>query len=214
MDRWNGIGSTADILRYSTCLDKVKKVPSFTTAIDGGLALLATDGKSIYYFVGFHTPTPVHKFNIETNLTVRLPMVLPSLINLAGGVSTNGTMFIFNGARNHVLEFNPESETGEVIGELPFQNGTSTVYSITAITNGQDGVWLFAGNYPNATNPVLFFNSRNKIVQNPLTDTIPLPTLYAATASVSDGRKVFLIVGMGSLPEHDGTHYPTNGVLT
>jgi hypothetical protein len=151
--RWNGTGSTADILRYSISLDEVEKVSSLSTATDGGLALLATDEKSIYYFGGFQTPTSVHKFNIETYLTVRLQTPLPSLINLAGGVLKNRTMFIFNGPRNRILEFNQESETAELIGELPFHNESSTVYSTPAILTDQEGVWIFAGNNPKATNP-------------------------------------------------------------
>jgi hypothetical protein len=82
-----------------------------------------------------------------SNLTVQLPTALPSSVQDAGGVSLNGTIFIFNGGQGTILEFNETSETGRVIGDLPFRPGTLPVSSTTAILKGDDSVWLFAGNH-------------------------------------------------------------------
>jgi hypothetical protein len=130
---------TTDVLCYSISLDKIQNVSSFNSMNQGGLALQASDGKSIYYFGGEPNRRRVYKFNSETNLNVELPTVLPSPVFFAGGVANNGTIFIFNGREGKVLEFNEISETATIIGDLPFQAGTST-YSTTAIPNGQNGV--------------------------------------------------------------------------
>jgi hypothetical protein len=209
-----GPGPTADILRYSISRDKVDKVSSLGTANQGGLALPASDGKSIYYFGGYYNSTLVHKFNSETNVTVLLPSALPSPVYLAGGVSNNGTIFIFNGRQRCVLEFNQESETANIIGDLPFQTGNSTAYTTIAIADGKDGVWLFAGNNPKATNPILLFNTANKVVTIPTVNSTSLPSLYYKPASVWDGSHGYLIGGLGRAPESDGSYHPTNGILT
>jgi hypothetical protein len=145
---------------------------------------------------------------------VRLPTVLPSPVFVAGGVSINGTIFIFNGRQRNILEFDQESETATIIGDLPFQTGNSTVYSTTAIPNGQDGVWLFAGNDPKATNPVLLFNTANKVVYIPTANSTSMPPLYEVSVSVWDGSYGYLIGGLGKVKESDGSYSPTNGVLT
>jgi hypothetical protein len=129
-------------------------------------------------------------------------------------VSSNGTIFIFNGGQRNILEFNQESETGKIIGDLPFQTETSPVNSTTAISNGQDGVWLFAGNNPKATNPVLLFNTENKVVYIPTVNSTSLPTLYYVPASVRDGNHGYLIGGLGNAQESDGSYHPTNGIIT
>jgi N-acetylneuraminic acid mutarotase len=206
---------TTDILRYSISLDSIDKVSSLSIANRGGLALKASDGKSIYYFGGYPSSTRVvHKFNSETNVTVRLPTALPSHVEFAVGVSNNETTFIFNGRQRNILEFNHESETAKIIGDLPFQTGTSTVFSTTAIRNGQEGVWLFAGNPQKATNPVLFFNTANKVLYIPTVNSTSLPTLCEAPVSVWDGSHGFIIGGLGWRQESDGTYHPTNGILT
>jgi hypothetical protein len=168
----------------------------------------------MYYFGGQPNDRFVHKFNCETNVTVRLTTALPSSIYIPGGVSINGTIFIFNGQGRNILEFNDKSETVKIIGDLPFQSGTSTVSSITAISNGQDGVWLFAGNSPKATNPVLLFNTANKAVNIPTANSTSLQTLYYHTASVWDGSHGYLIGGFGRVQESDGSYHPTIGILT
>jgi hypothetical protein len=155
----------------------------------------------------------VHKFNRETNLTERLSAPLPGSVVNAGGVSVNGTIFIFNGRESNVLEFNEKSETAEVIGELPFMNGTSWIHSVRAISTGQDGVWLFAGNAPKATNPVLLFNTASKLVSIPTISPTLIPHLFEAPASVSDGSQGYLIGGIGRLDESDGSYHPNNGIL-
>jgi hypothetical protein len=205
--------STADILRYTISLDKIQKVSSLSTGTDGGLALLSSDGMSIYYIGGYYSTTLVHKFNIVTNTTMRLPVELPSSVNRAGGVSINGSLFIFNGQKRNFLEFNEDSETAKIIGDLPFENGTSTVHSTVAIPTGQSGAWLFAGNYNKPINPILQFNSTNKSVQTPSMDTASLPTLFAFPAPVWDGRHGYLIGALGYVYESDGSRQPTNGIL-
>jgi hypothetical protein len=180
----------------------------------GGLALQASDGKSIYYFGGFSSRTRVHKFNSETNVTVQLPSALPSPVVFASGVSSNETIFIFNAAHDNVLEFNQESETAKIIGDLPFQTGDSIVFSSTAIPNGQDGVWLFAGYTTKATNPVVLFNTANKVVYIPTVNSTSLPTLFYQPASVWYGSYGYLIGGIGRAQESDGSYHPSNGILT
>jgi hypothetical protein len=211
INRYTGTEHVADILRYSISLDKIEKVSSLSTATDLGLALQSSDRKYIYFFGG----TVVHKFNMETNFTVQLPTALPSPVRQAGGVSTNGTLFIFNGKQRNVLEFNTELEIARIIGDLPFGNGTTTVYSTTAMQNGQDGVWLFAGNQTKASNPLLLFNTENKSVYIPTSaNSTLLPTLHYGPASVSDGHRGYIIGGIGRSPEDDGSYHPTNGILT
>jgi hypothetical protein len=206
------VGYFADILRYSISQDQIEKVSSLSTDTHGGLAILAHDEKSIYYFGGIPNRTTVYKFDIETNLTLRLPKELPSPVITAAGMSVNGTIFIFNGRQGNILEFSETSETAVIIGDLPFQIVNSTVSSTTAIPNGNDGVWLFAGNRP--TNPVLLFNTVNKVVYIPTENITSLPTLYVQPASVWEGHQGYLIGGLGMVPEIDGSYHPTNGILT
>jgi hypothetical protein len=101
-----------------------------------------------------------------------------------------------------------------IIGDLPFQSGNSTVLSTTAIPNGNDGVWLFAGTNPKPTNPVLLFNTVNKLVNIPTENLASLPTLFFQPAPVWEGRQGFLIRGLRRVPEIDGTYHPTNKILT
>jgi hypothetical protein len=178
INRFGSGGGTADILCYSISVDKIEKVSSFSTSNYGGLALQSNDGKSVYYFGGSSSSsTSVHNFNRETNVTVRLPTTLPSSVYASSGVSINGSHFIFSGRTRSVMEFSEEFEVGNVIGDLPFQVDTCTVASTTAIPNGQDGVWLFAGNSAKATNPVLLFNVTTKDVEVHVANTTTLPTL-------------------------------------
>jgi hypothetical protein len=157
----------------------------------------------------------VHKFNTETNFTVQLPTALPSPVSQAAGVSTNGTIFIFNGKERNVLEFNTDFEAAKIIGDLPFGNGTSTIHSTTAIPNGQDGVWIFAGNETKTSNPVLLFNTENKSVYIPtFANSTLLPHLHWNPASVSDGHRGYIIGALGRVPEDYGSYHPTNGILT
>jgi hypothetical protein len=178
-------------------------------ASHGGLALPANDGKSIYYFQG----TAVDKFDYMSNLTVRLPAALPSLVFDAGGVSLNRTIFIFNGGQGTVLEFNETSETGKVIGDLPFLPGTFSVHSTASIPNGDDSVWLFAGNDPKATNPILSFDTVKKVVNIPNFNSTSLPSLHSVPASVWSDSHGYLIGGLGRVPERNGSIHPTNGIL-
>jgi hypothetical protein len=211
-NRWAiGAGSTADILCYSISLDKIEKL-SFSVSNYGGLALQSNDGKSIYYIGGNNSPVWVHNFNRETNVTVRLPATLPSPVYLSGGVSINGSHFIFSGQTRTVLEFSEKSEAVKIIGELPFQDNLP-VLSTAAIRNGQDSVWLFAGNEFSAANPVLLFNVTTNGVDVQVANTTTLPTLFQVPVSVRDGRNGYIIGGLGLVRESDGSYYPTNGIL-
>jgi hypothetical protein len=145
---------------------------------------------------------------------VRLPTELPSSVVLASGVSINGTIIIFNGRERNILEFNQQSESASIIGDLPFVNGTSTVGSTTAIPNSQDGVWLFGATFPKATNPILLFNTANKVVYIPTVNPTSLPTLFDLPVSVRDGNHGYIIGGFGRVQESDGSYHPTNGILT
>jgi hypothetical protein len=160
----------------------------------------------------------VQQFDIETHLTKQLPTELPSRILLrAAGVSCNGTIFIFNGIESIIMEFSEQFGTAQIICALPF---LSSYYygpiSTTAIHNGHDGVWLFAGYSSEATNPILFFNTTDKVVFIPSLKnaTSTLPNLFDVPASMSDGRQGYLIGGLGRLSEHDGSYHPTNGIIT
>jgi hypothetical protein len=203
-NRYNETDQFTDILRYSISQDQLEKVSSLST--DRGVAVLASDGRSIYYFGGNPNLTTVYKFDSETEL--------PSPVAHAGGVSINGTIFIFNGKQRNILEFSETSETAVIIGDLPFQSGNSTVSSATAIPNSNDGVWLFSGNNPKPTNPVLLFNTANKVVYIPTENLTSLPTLHYQPPSVWEGRQGYLIGGLGRVPEIYGSYHPTNGILT
>jgi hypothetical protein len=205
--------ATADILRYSVSFDKIEKVSSLSVATGGATALAADDGTSIYYFGGTEFGTLVQKFDTLTNLTVQLPTRLPSGLQFAGGVSFNGTIYIFDGQHGSILQFNEESETTTIIGHLPFQLGTGIVTSTTVLPFGKDSVWIFAGNDPKASNPILNFNMTSNSVSIPSLNTSSLPTLYLLPSGVSDGKFGYLIGGLGRAPESNGSYHPSNGIL-
>jgi hypothetical protein len=204
--RSGGTGWTADILRYSIPLDKIEKVSSLSNVSYGGLAMAASDGKSIYHFGGYPNTNIVHKLNTETKITTRLPTRIPSSVQYASGLSLNGSIFIFNGHSHDVLEFSEESEAVEEIFDLPFFPDYASVESTAAIANRErDGVWLFGGHYTSPTNPILLFNTTEKVVYIPSTvNTTGLPTLFRSPASVSDGRNGYIIGGTGEGPEELG----------
>jgi hypothetical protein len=155
----------------------------------------------------------VQKFDTLTNLTVELPTRLPSGLQFAGGVSLSGTIYLFDGQHRSILQFNEESEIAIIIGDLPFQLGTGTVLSTTVIPFRKDSVWIFAGNNPKASNPILNFNMTSKSVSIPSLDTSSLPTLYILPSGVSDGKFGYLIGGLGRAPESNGSYHPSNGIL-
>jgi hypothetical protein len=188
-------------------------VSSLSQAGSGGLALPGKDGKTIYFFGGYPNSVAVHKFDSNTNATVRLSTALPSSLRYAGGVSMNGTMLLFDGHEKHIFEFIEETETATVIAELSFYNGTSTVLSVTALPDNNGGIWLFAGNFEKPTYPILQFNTTSRAVQIPNADTTSLPTLHYAPESVRDGSHGYIIGGIGRAPEGDGSIHPGNGIL-
>jgi hypothetical protein len=189
----------------------VEKVSSLQEATFGGLALKAKNGKSIYYFGGYGSPTTVQKFDFLTNSVIRLPTELPSKVFLSGGVSMRGTIFLFDGWERHIMEFREKSGTARIIGHLSFQNVTSGVPSTTAIPDGKVGVWLFAGSLHMPPNPVLLFNTTTKDVYSSSANTTLFPTLYAVP--VVDGRFGYLIGGLGLGMESDGSTHSSKGIL-
>jgi hypothetical protein len=124
----------------------------------------------------------------------------------------SGTIFLFDGYRGKIMEFSEKTETARIIGDLLFQNGTSTVVSTTAIPDGNDGVWVFSGSYVKPSNPVLQFNATTKDVNSSSANTA-LPTLYFRPASVSDGCYGYVIGGLGWARDSDGSTHPSNGIL-
>jgi hypothetical protein len=204
--------ATADILRYSVSFDKIEKVSSLSVATASATALVADDGTSIYYFGGSES-TLVQKFDTLTNLTVQLPTRLPSELQFAGGVSFNRTIYLFDGQHRSILQFNEESETTTIISDLPFQLDAGSVTSTTVLPFGKDSVWIFAGNHPKASNPILNFNMTSKSVSIPSLNTSSLPTLYLLPSGVSDGKFGYLIGGLGRAPESNGSYHPSNGIL-
>jgi hypothetical protein len=184
-------------------------VSSLQVGTYGGLALIAEDGTTIYYFGG--NQKFVQKFDSLTNSTVRIPTDLPWDVCYSGGVSMSGTIFLFDGYRGKVMEFSEETERARIIGDLPFQNGTSTVVSTTAIPDGNDGVWVFSGSYVKPSNPILLFNTTTKEVSSSANTS--LPTLFFRPASVSDGGYGYLIGGLGWARDIDGSTHPSDGIL-
>jgi hypothetical protein len=170
---------------------------------------MAKDGTTVYHFMD----SVVYKFDPLTNSTVKLPTNLPSVLYLSGGVSISGTIYLFDGRQRKVMEFSEETGTARILGDLHFQNDTSAVQSTTAISDGKDGVWLFAGNGQKPTNPILLFNTTTKAVYSSSADTTSMPTLHYAPASVSDGRYGYLIGGLGSVEDVDGSTHPSNGIM-
>jgi hypothetical protein len=192
-------------------MDRIQKVSSLSTDSQGGLALQSNDGKSIYYFGGMPYAKLVHKFNTETNVTVRLPTELPSPVVNAGGALVNGKMFIFNGKGRCVMEFDLESETAKIISGLHFRMGNKPVDSTTAIPIGQDGVWAIAGNFPPAEAPIVLFNATTKHSLD--VNAYLLPTLYQRPVAVRVGSHGYLIGGLGRRYEGDMTYHPSDGVV-
>jgi hypothetical protein len=130
-----------------------------------------------------------------------------------GDVNFLNTYDTLCGLARNVLEFSEETETARVIAELSFYNGTSTVLSVTALPDNNDGIWLFAGNQGKPTYPILQFNTTTRAVQIPNADTTSQPTLYWAPDSVRDGSHGYIIGGIGRAPEGDGSFHPGNGMM-
>jgi hypothetical protein len=211
--RISGDSYTSDILRYTVSIDKVDKVSSLSSATYGRLALLGKDAKTIFHFGGIADGKAVHKFETLTDTIVRLPKELPVPVMYISGASINGTVSIFDGRSRQIIEFIEESGSSGIIGHLPFQTDASVVASTTAIPDGKDGVWLFAGNDAKPTNPILQYNTTTKDVNISLPNTTSLPTLYYVPASVYNGRQGYLIGGLGRVTEGDGSSHPSNGIL-
>jgi N-acetylneuraminic acid mutarotase len=215
MTRYNVI--TRDILRYSISDDQIRKVSSMMTDSGEGLAVQGSDNKYIYYFGGTSAYTLIQRFDTETTETRQLSAELPSPIMYASGLSNKaGTIFIYNGYTRDIIQFEEASETANVIADLPFQSDPHAVFSAAAIPNGKENVsiWLFAGNNPKVTNPILLFNTVTKTVSIPTGNkTSQFPTLYETPATVTDNKDGYIIGGFGRVAERNGSYHPTNGIL-
>jgi N-acetylneuraminic acid mutarotase len=213
--RYNVI--TRDILRYSISDDQIRKVSSMMTDSGEGLAVQGSDNKYIYYFGGTSAYTLIQRFDTETTETRQLSAELPSPIMYASGLSNkDGTIFIYNGYTRDIIQFEEASETANVIADLPFQSDPQAVFSAAAIPNGKENVsiWLFAGNNPKVTNPILLFNTVTKTVSIPTGNkTSQFPTLYETPATVTDNKDGYIIGGFGRVAERNGSYHPTNGIL-
>jgi hypothetical protein len=126
-------------------------------------------------------------------------------------VTTSQSAFIFNGGYGNIMEFNTTSETIQEIGNISFRNGTvSATVSIT--DSASKRVWLFPGSEDKPTNRVKIFNLENHLTSNPH-QNVSVPSLYLKPATVSAGRYGYIIGGIRSLSESDGTKHPSNGIL-
>jgi hypothetical protein len=110
----------------------------------------------------------VQRFNTETPETRLLSAELPSpILHASGWSNKDGSILIYNGRYTRdIIQFEETSESATVIGDLPFQNDPSLVFSAAAIPNGKENgsVWIFAGNNLKPTNPIILFNTVTKTV--------------------------------------------------
>jgi hypothetical protein len=211
MNRENGNNHTSDILQYNITSDTLEKISSLSSPTRGGLALKDKDGKYIYYFGGTWTSTVIHRFNPETNATVKLSTVLPSDVVNAAGVTTSQSAFIFNGRYRKIIEFDLATETVDEIGQRSF--GNDSVVSTASITDSASNrTWLFSTSWDKFNNPVETFNSETRLTSYPNHD-INVPSLYRKPAAVSAGRYGYIIGGIGRETESDGTKHPSRGIL-
>jgi hypothetical protein len=158
MNRYTGNTVTSDILQYRITSDTKEKVSSQSEPTHGGLALKGKDSKYIYYFKGVDTGISIHRFNTETKTTVKLSTVLPSVVYDAAGVVSSQSAFIFDGHRQNILEFDLDTETVKIVGDLSFRN--DTVYFTASITDSASNTaWLFPGYSSKLINRVKIFSS-------------------------------------------------------
>jgi hypothetical protein len=135
-------------------MDSLELIESLGKNIGGGVAFRSDDGSSIYYVGGWEQPQLIHKFSTITNTAIRLSSLLPSPVEEATAVTIKKTAFIFNGRYRNILEFDMESDAARIIAELPFWYGKNTVLSTSAIFDGTDSVWLFAGEFQKPHHPI------------------------------------------------------------
>jgi hypothetical protein len=211
VNRYNGSKDLTDILQYNITSDTIENISSLSVPSEGGLALKGKDSKYIYYFGGFDMKTSIHRFNSETKATVKLGTVLPSTVYYAAGLTTSQSAFIIDGRTLKIMEFDLASGSVNIIGNLPFENGT--VISTASITdNSSDRVWLFPVSWDKLNNPVKIFNSKTRHTANPH-QNVSVPSLSVNPATVSTGRYGYIIGGIGRKSEPDGTKHPSHGIL-
>jgi hypothetical protein len=114
-------------------------VSSLSSKNYGAVALQAKDGRTIYFSGLLSNKPAVDQFDSVTNVTVRLSTVLPSTFLIAGGASINGTILLFDGYNENVLEFSEETELVRIVADLSFNNA-APVSSVTALPDNKDGI--------------------------------------------------------------------------
>jgi hypothetical protein len=183
-------------------------VSSLSSPTSGGLALKGNDSKSIYFF----ERTKIHRFNPETKVTVELSTVLPSGVQFAAGITINQSAFLFTIHSGVIQEFNMQSETVKIIGDLWF--GDVISYSTASITDSSSNtVWLFPGSDEKHINRSLIFDPETKLTSTSPYQNERFASLNQYPATVSTGRYGYIIGGIGRTPNPDGSKYSSNGIL-
>jgi hypothetical protein len=211
LNRYDGSEHFPDIYRYNITSDTIQKVSSLSFPTNGGLALNVMDSQFIYFFGGDNSKRTIQKFNPATKVTEKLGAVLPFDVNYAAGAVSSQSAFIFNGRSENILEFDLESETVKIVGDLSFRNGTvSSTASI--IDSSLNGVWIFPGSDDKLTDGVKMFNLETKLASNPH-HHLSIPPLFHSPATVSAGRYGYIIGGIGRISKSSGIQHPSQGIL-
>jgi hypothetical protein len=211
LNRVNRHAHFSDIIRYNITSDKVENVSSLSFPSNGGLALKAMDSQFIYYFGGDNTERTIQKFNPATTVTIKLDTVLPFDVKYAAGAVSFQSAFIFNGRSKNILEFDLESETVKIIGDLSFGNGR--VGSTASVMDSSwKMVWIFPGSYGKITDGAKMFNLETKLASNPQ-HRLSFPPLFHSPATVSAGRYGYIIGGIGRKTKSSGIQHPSQGIL-
>jgi hypothetical protein len=210
LSRHKSNDDSSDILQYNITSDTIKKVSSLSSGSKYGLALKGKESKYIYYFGGDRNRTLIHRFDTATKVTVKLNTVLPSEVHFAAGVTTKHFAFIFNEFKHNILRFNLDSEKVQIVEDLPFVNGS--VGSTACIADSvSKRVWILPGSSSNTPNRAMIFNTISEIITpHP---NVSVPYLTTNPATVSTGRYGYIIGGIGSVFESDGSKHPSDGIL-
>jgi hypothetical protein len=211
LNRVNGHAHFSDIIRYNITSDKVEKVSSLSFPSNGGLAVKAMDSQFIYYFGGDNSERTIQKLNPATNVNKKLDTVLPFDVNYAAGAVSSQSAFIFNGRSKNILEFDLESETVKIVGDLSFGNGTVRS-TASVIDSSWNMVWIFPGSYSKLSIGAKMFNLETKLASNPH-HHVSFPPLFRSPATVSAGRYGYIIGGIGRKTKSSEIQHPSQGIL-
>jgi hypothetical protein len=189
-------------------------VASLPNGTYGAAALLAQNGQ-IYLFGGnaasgvdSDLSTQAIRFDPKTNAIYQLAPLPASVFQ---GVAIRQWDYIYVFGRSStttpgpIIQFDPVSETSQVIGELPGKLG-----SVAAMHDrAHERAFLFAGSADQF--PLMHFELDSEtlttLVQN------SLPELQGKPAVVYDGKYGYIIGGYGIDREDDGTMFPSGGIL-